>query len=293
MILVVFIILVLTFAGFMVNNIITKIWGSWVNYTPPVDVRIHLQPEHNYSRIADYVVIILVDGARPDIVNEVSDGGFVFVKNNGVLFPNAYALSPTYSVPARAAISTGLPHEISGVSSNWYNKGVLNVPSMFSLSKHFGLKTAAVGDNSIKMLFENYLDIFVQIPEVPGHMYNAANEAIKIINSAQPPNLLWVGFADIDEAGHEYGASSNQYKEAIKGSSDAIMSIINALKERGILERTLLIILSDHGHLNTGGHGGNEIEVRKIYLSMMGPGVKRSTIIETVHIRHHLQFTYQ
>ncbi len=277
-ILVIFTILVLTFAGFMVNNIITIAWSSWVNYIPPVDVRIHLQSEHNYSRIADYVVIILVDGARPDIVNEVSDGGFVFVKNNGVLFSNAYALPPTYSVPARAAISTGLPHEISGVSSNWY-EGVLNVPSMFSLAKNFGLKTAAVGDNSIKTLFGNYLDIFVQIPEAYGQMYNATYESIKIINSAQPPNLLWVGFFDADEAGHEYGASSNQYKEVIKGSSDAVMSIINALRERGILEKTLLIILSDHGHLNTGGHGGNEIEVRKIYLSMMGPGVKRSAII--------------
>ncbi|MEM3832396.1 MAG: alkaline phosphatase family protein [Thermoprotei archaeon] len=278
-ILVVSMVLVLIVTGFVINNVATKIWSSWVNYVPPVDIRTRLQSDYNYPKIADYVVIILVDGARPDVVNDIGYGGFIFVKHNGVLFSNAYALLPTYSVPARAAISTGLPHEISGVSSNWYSKGVLNVPNMFSLAKRFSLKTAAVGDNSIKMLFGNYLDTFVQIPEIPGQMYNATKEAIKIINDAQPPNLLWIGFSDIDEVGHEYGALSDQYKEAVKGSSKAIMDIINALSMRGILERTLLIILSDHGHLNTGGHGGGEIEVRRIYLSMMGPGVKKSIII--------------
>lgn len=277
-ILVVFVILALILMGMVVNSAVTGIWSSWVNYKPPVDVKIHLKSD-NYTRIADYVVVILVDGARPDTVNEIGDGGFKFVRERGVLFSNAYALLPTYSVPARAAISTGLPHEISGVSSNWYNGGVLKAPNMFSLAKRFGLKTAAVGDNSIKMLFGDYLDTFVQIPEVPGQMYKATEEAIKIINGSQPPNLLWIGFADIDEAGHEYGASSNQYKEAVMGASKSIMNIVNALNARGILERTFLVVISDHGHLSTGGHGGSEIEVRRIYLSIMGPGVKNNAII--------------
>ncbi len=249
----------------MINNAITKVWSSWVDYDPPINVKVYLKTDYNYPRLAEYVIIVLVDGARPDIIDKVEDEGFGFLKKEGVLFSNAYGLSPTYSIPARAAISTGLPHEISGVTSNWYKKGVLNMPSMFSLVKSYGLKTGAIGDSSISMLFEDYLDTYIEIPETSGHMKKSTEEAVKIITSGELPNILWVGFADVDEVGHDHGALSSRYEEAIAEASQLIMKIIETLKMRRIDDKTVLVVLSDHGHLDQGGHGGDELEVRIPY----------------------------
>jgi len=272
-------VLLLIITGFLINNAVTKVWSSWIDYEPPVNVKVYLKSDYNYSRIAEYVIMVLVDGARPDIVERVGGEGFSFLEKEGVLFSNAYALTPTYSIPARAAISTGLPHEISGVTSNWYNKGVLNLPSIFSLAKKYGLKTGAIGDSSINMLFKDYLDTYIEIPETSGHMKKSAEEAIKIITSGELPNVLWVGFADVDEAGHGYGALSSIYEEAIVEASQLIMNMIEALKLRGVYDKTVLIVLSDHGHLDRGGHGGEELEVRRIYLSIMGPSIKKNVIL--------------
>jgi len=272
-------VLLLIVTGFLINNAVTKVWSSWVDYEPPSDVKVYLKLGYNYSRIAEHVIVVLVDGARPDIIDKIGGEGFGFLEKEGVLFSNAYALPPTYSIPARAAISTGLPHEISGVTSNWYNKGVLNLPSIFSLAKNYGLKTGAIGDSSISMLFKDYLDTYIEIPETSGHMKKSTEEAVKIITSGELPNILWVGFADIDEAGHDYGALSSRYEEAIVEASQLIMKMIEALKLRGMDDKTVLIVLSDHGHLDRGGHGGEELEVRRVYLSIMGPSIKKNVIL--------------
>jgi len=278
-IIVVIIVLLLIITGFLMSNAITKVWSSWVDYDPPINVKVHLKPDYNYPRIAEYVIIVLVDGARPDIIDKVGGEGFSLLKKEGVLFSNAYALSPTYSIPARAAISTGLPHEISGVTSNWYKKGVLSIPSIFSLAKIYGLKTGAIGDSSISMLFKDYLDTYIEIPETSGHMKKSTEEAVKIITSGELPNILWVGFADVDEVGHSHGALSSRYEEAIAEASKSIIKIIEALKLRRIDDRTVLVVLSDHGHLDQGGHGGDELEVRRIYLSIMGPSIKKNVTL--------------
>ena len=43
------------------------------------------------------------------------------------------------------------------------------------------------------------------------------------------------------------------------------MKIIETLKMRRIDDKTVLVVLSDHGHLDQGGHGGDELEVRIPY----------------------------
>jgi len=135
----------------------------------------------------------------------------------------------------------------------------LEIPNIFSLAKEKGLSTGAIGDNSIKMLFGKYLDFYFNVSEVPGHM-NRSTEIFLSLTSI--PNLLWIGFADIDEAGHGYDASSNVYKNALLKASDLLLKIIQRIDDE-----TLLIVLSDHGHLDRGGHGGTEKEVMNIYLA--------------------------
>jgi hypothetical protein len=264
--------LIFLLLSFPLQDVVKSVWDSWVNYNPPIRIESVGNANISFNGIYDHVIIVLVDGARPDLIPNIS--GFDFLKKNGIIYSNAHAITPTYSVPARAAIATGLPHELTGVSSNWYNKGYLGIPNIFSLAKEKGLSTGAIGDSSIKMLFGKYLDFYFNVSEVPGHM-NRSTEIF--LNLATIPNLLWIGFADIDEAGHAYGASSNAYKDALNKASDLLLKIIQRVDDK-----TLLIVLSDHGHLDRGGHGGIEKEVMSIYLALYSKNLSPKVVLREV-----------
>jgi hypothetical protein len=114
----------------------------------------------------------------------------------------------------------------------------------------------------------------VEIEEEEGHMANAINAARQLIDSSTPPDLLWIGLADIDNYGHYYGANSDKYRDAVAESSQLIQGFIDLLKDKGWMNETLLVLISDHGHLDRGGHGGEEEIVKRIYIGLLGGGVR-------------------
>ncbi len=255
--------------GLLLQNISLMVWSSWVDYTPPIDIEINTDASPT-EPIVEHVIIVLVDGARPDLALRYgNESGFGTLYREGVWYLNAWAHLPTYSTPARAAISTGLPHELTGVSSNWYDAGELSIPNIFTLAREAGYTTVAIGDTSIKRLFGSSLTQYIEIPETMDHSRLAMEEAIKLIES-NPPNLLWIGMASVDKAGHMYGAASEEYREALTESSKLLQDLIDTLVEEGLLPNTLLIVVSDHGHIDTGGHGDDEEEAQRIVLALYG-----------------------
>ena len=65
--------------------------------------------------------------------------------------------------------------------------------------------------------------------------------------SAPHPQLLTLYFEQVDEAGHDFGPQSAQYARAVEQVDAAIGHLLDGLARRGQLERTNLIVVSDHG----------------------------------------------
>ncbi len=272
--------------GVAVQGFAGQVWSSWVDYKPP-RFQHQLAPDPGTPPLVRRVVVVLVDGARPDLVEKyATTGGFARIIREGCWFDNAWAYQPSYSVPARAAIATGLPHEITGVSSNWYDGGELAFPSIFSLAKEKGLRTAVVGDSSVYSLFKSSIDTYIEVEETAEHSRIAVEEAIQLLKSEDPPDLLWVGMAGVDKAGHEYGAASDEYRSAVEEASRLLGRLLDTLAEEGMSDDTLVVVVSDHGHLDTGGHGGPEEEVTRVVLGLIGPHVVRG-----VRVNHRVMYT--
>jgi arylsulfatase A-like enzyme len=73
--------------------------------------------------------------------------------------------------------------------------------------------------------------------------------------------------------GHHYGHTSEKYLQAIENADQAIGMLADNLKELGIYESTLLVILSDHGMTGT-DHGSRDPGDMTIPLIISGPGVE-------------------
>jgi hypothetical protein len=96
-------------------------------------------------------------------------------------------------------------------------------------------------------------------------------------------------FSQTDEAAHANGtvnpdgSISATYAQAIQNDDTYIKWVLGNYSAAGILGSTLVVVASDHGHINKGGHGGVEPEVLHIVLLMMGNGTKAGTYNTSIH----------
>jgi hypothetical protein len=84
------------------------------------------------------------------------------------------------------------------------------------------------------------------------------------------PHLFVMDYTIADEAGHGWGAGSEEYREA----AGAVDQEIRKLAAGMDLGRAVLIVTSDHGHTRSGGHGGPEDDVLRVPLVMAGGPVR-------------------
>lgn len=86
--------------------------------------------------------------------------------------------------------------------------------------------------------------------------------------SHEGPDASVVYFEGVDAAGHHHGADSQEYREAISQVDEYTRFLVKAVAERHeqLGEDWLVAVTTDHGHRPTGGHGDDEVEVRRSFL---------------------------
>jgi hypothetical protein len=88
--------------------------------------------------------------------------------------------------------------------------------------------------------------------------------------TADPGNqLVLVHIGGVDTAGHATGAASPGYREEAARAAGQVAALAALWGERGPL-----VVLSDHGHMPRGGHGGSQLAVRRAFFVAVGPGVR-------------------
>ncbi len=92
---------------------------------------------------------------------------------------------------------------------------------------------------------------------------------------AAGPDVAFVHFSSVDEAGHLFGARSAEYAAAARRVDGHLAGLLAAVEARaGAGEHWLVAVTTDHGHLDGGGHGGAEPEVAASFVARMGFGVE-------------------
>ncbi len=88
-------------------------------------------------------------------------------------------------------------------------------------------------------------------------------------------DVVFVYFGNTDIVGHNSGAAGQAYLDAIDvqdGYLGRLLAAIEARPEAGS-ERWTVIVTTDHGHIDRGGHGGSQIEERRTFIQGRASGV--------------------
>ncbi len=273
------VLLILAAIGYQAQNVAVMGWDSVVEYQTPYLTNL---PRGSAAEpLARRVVLVLVDGLRLDAsqnmprLNELRQRGADLSVRVG---------QPSLSYPSWTVIASGTWQEISGVTTNWY-EGEVQVDTIFKAARDTGMPAVVVGGGGWKKLYGSHLTEFVKVPgpedeNAPPEAWaqmdsDSLRLAIRVLDD-YPEGLILVYFGGTDELAHLYGGVSSQYL----GEVQKVDEYIGRLVERLDLEKDVLIVTADHGHVDIGGHGGWERPVLHVPLVMVGKAIRHGAYTE-------------
>jgi arylsulfatase A-like enzyme len=237
------------------------------------------QPKPKDAPKVERVIIISVDGCRPDVMLRANCPNIRSLMKNGTFTFWARTTEVSVTLASHTSMLTGVTPERHDI---WWNRDIPedfayspNVPTIFELAKARGLSTAmSVGKGKFRALVKQGSLDWDFVPDDYEHNIPVANKAADMIRSHQP-QLLFVHLPDSDDMGHKHGWGSKQQVEALEKADEAVGILLSALTEKGILETTAIIFSADHGGQGR-GHGADDARSRHIPWILSGPGIKKN-----------------
>jgi predicted AlkP superfamily pyrophosphatase or phosphodiesterase len=211
-------------------------------------------------RVSNHVVIISIDGLRPDAIDAFDAHTIERLMREGAYSLQAQTILPSKTLPSHTSMLTGVDADAHGITWNsdqTDEHGHVDVSTVFSLARQAGLRTAA--------FFSKTKFHHLEVPNSLDHVRSPKgglltgrftwNQTVGMVedyleSDADAPNLLFVHIGEPDYAGHIFGWMSGIYGLAVKQADRAVAEIIDEANDRFGAGNYTLIVTADHG-----GHG--------------------------------------
>ncbi|MFF8829767.1 alkaline phosphatase family protein [Streptomyces sp. NPDC015131] len=234
----------------------------------------------------DKVLVVGMDGLRHDRIDAAAAPHLKSMMANGTYGRSLLYTGPmaaTSSGPGWSTISTGVWPDKHGVKDNTFaGKNYGTYPGFLARLAQVrpALSTYAAVDwkpldtqgtvtpgADAKLVLDGDRDGYV------AHDATITAETEAILRH-QNPDVLFVYLGNTDVVAHA-GGTGQKYLDAIAVQDAQLGRLLAAIKARPTYagERWTVIVATDHGHVDAGGHGGTSIEERRTFVLATGPGI--------------------
>jgi predicted AlkP superfamily pyrophosphatase or phosphodiesterase len=228
---------------------------------------------------AQHVVIISIDGLRPDVLLRAAAPHIRQMCDDGSFTFWARTTAASTTIPSHVSMLTGVTPEAHTILWNRdlpFSAPVYPaVPTLFELAHKAGYTTAmAVGKTKLNVLDKPGTIDWKFIPAT-GQADGAdiASHAVQILHDHQP-TVMFIHFPAVDNAGHKFGWGTAEQLEAIETTDKCVGTILDALETQKLRDATLVILTADHGGAGR-THGPEDPRSRTIPWIITGPGVRK------------------
>jgi hypothetical protein len=205
------------------------------------------------------VVFVLIDALREDTSLKVEVMPYLNELRQQAAWATMHSQPPSYSDPGYSVLMIGAWPDINDgpvVNLEYEDTPTWTQDNLFTAAHRLGLKTAISGYYWFEKL----------IPQqaVDASFYTPGEDAAadrEVIEAALPwlisgdYQFILIHLDQVDFAGHYEGGPRDPRWDAAAFRSDNLLREITATLD---FNQDTLIVLSDHGQINRGGHGGNE-----------------------------------
>lgn len=224
------------------------------------------------------VVLVLIDALRYDTSMDAGVMPTLAALRQSGASARMHSRPPSYSAPGYSTILTGAWPEINGgpaFNLDYEDIPVITQDNMFSAAHRAGLATAISA--------YDWFEKLVPQSDVDLSFYTAGYDAAadrQVADAALPwlkdalSQLTLIHIDQVDYAGHYEGGPASPGWDASASRADALLAEILQQLD---LQKDTLIVLSDHGQIDAGGHGGQDAIVLLEPFVMAGKGVQPGT----------------
>lgn len=235
--------------------------------------------------IAEHVILIGLDGwgaysfdkaDMPNVKNMMKEG--------------CYTLKKRSVLPSSSAVNWASMYMGAGPELHGYTEWGTRVPDLPSrvvdedgiFPTMFGLlrrqqPDAVIGNiaewDGIRYVCDTLaLNLDRVISEKPLNQ-STTTEACDYIKSAKP-TLLNIVYDEPDHAGHVAGHDTPQYYAKLHELDSCVAEIVQATKDAGIYDNSIIIVTADHGGIGK-GHGGKTMQEMETPFIILGKGIRK------------------
>ena len=219
--------------------------------------------------------LFIIDGCRPDVLADAATPNIDRLAATGSSTMQATTVSPSITLPAHFSIFTSLKPIDHGVLTN---AGQVN-----HYSHHCNIITLARAAGMHTSVFTNWEFLRELTPagvlNCSLHLDNCREpdgdlevaEAAAAYLEAHPGGFSFVYFGCPDEAGHEFGFGSDEYRRRLETADRALGRVLKVLERQ--MTPPNILLLSDHGGFGN-HHGEDRPENQTIPWMAAGTDVK-------------------
>jgi hypothetical protein len=178
---------------------------------------------------------------------------------------------PTISLPVELALWSGLTQQQTGVMFRadrpldppFDQRGIpAQVPGSIAIAESHGWIVRSLGFARVEPAADGKNPAKDADPDAwKQRWFEVARTAV-----ASDARLVFVHVLRVDEAGHHHGIGDD-YRRVAGEADELIAKLVASDRE------ARWFLVTDHGHLPVGGHGGEESEVRQVEACIAGPGI--------------------
>lgn len=218
------------------------------------------------------VLLIGIDGFRPSYLKLGVTPNLNELASKGVLAKGSISAFPSLTFPNFVTLVTGLTPDHHGIVNNTMTDSRTNqlftlgsreavenpfwwsevTPIWSTLKAQGGIASAMFWPGSEVEINGTRPNDWVRYDHGMSHEKRLETLISWLSRpESQRPNLATLYLSDVDSAGHEFGPESNEVKSAVLKVDQTIGLLIDRLDRLKLLQKTTLVIVSDHGMANT------------------------------------------
>ncbi|MCY0936711.1 alkaline phosphatase family protein [Streptomyces sp. H34-S4] len=256
----------------------------------------HAATAEEAAAVTNKVLVIGIDGTVLDRVKAANAPNLNGLMAQGLTARSTLYANPmaaTSSGPGWSTIATGVWPDKHGVKDNSFTgKNYTAYPDFLTRIENAkpALSTYAAADwEPITSTDQNGPIFSAKVDKrlnLKGDRDGYGSEDPKIAAAAsaelrdQNPDAAFVYLGEIDHAGHTSGAASQEYLNAIARVDKLVGQLLTAVQSRPTYgqENWKVLVTTDHGHTDSGGHGGSSIQERGTFVIAKGAGIPAGSV---------------
>ena len=238
------------------------------------------------------VLVIGIDGVRPDVLAQLETPNIDALIADGCYTGAIKTGAQTISGPGWSSMLIGAwPEKHLVVNNDFTPNNYAEYPDFltrlelanselmtFAIVDWPPLGTTASGGPLLSDAVDSRVNVNGDELGYPQADSLSVGMAARVLESEDPDaSFVYIGNPDV--AAHDHGGQAVEYFEAIRTADGQVGELIAGIRNRATYaqEDWLILISTDHGHKDEGGHGGTSVEETTVFYLASGPSAIRGT----------------